>query len=438
MIAAAIAALSTASVFAAPLNPATATTYLTYYVGGATAQAQAIAVVAPTLFANPADVVKITQSVGNKATAWYGMSLATSAAPSQPLLVVYNNTNGSFAGFNQLINTISPSPLAEAYVLKIGAAGDTLSCNLVTAPYSCTTADASKDKFIQLDLALTDVYPTEAVGGVVKFGQGGNLAQGAITTVPTALEGFGVAVNPLLYKALQASQGLTVGSLLPADQPNVSSADYASLVSEQGAIKTAAQLFQNSDANDIFYERRVDTSGSQAASNIFFLSNVCGTSGFGGALTPVNLGDVSPGAFEVVLNSGTGNVKTALTGTAVVGYGIGVMSLENSPSLTSATSWQWVKLDGVSPNYVNGVADALQRTAVANGAYKFAVEMSASYRNNIDPINKAFNTLMIDGIKNSNLHNLVGVAYLDGVVANQQARYNRSGNNCSPLIDTNY
>lgn len=434
-----------------PLNPATATSYLTYYIGGASALAPAVKIIVPALFAAGSNIVTITQSGGNAVTAWYGLSNATYTTTSQPLLVIFNSTNGEFAGLGQLINTTSPSPWSEANVLQIGPSGDALTCQLSTAPYTCTTADSTRDAFQQIELSLSDVYPDEGYPGVINPGVNGNLALNQLVTTTTGLEGYGVAVNPALYQALQAAQGLTVGSLTAANQPNIQSTDYTSLVSESGAIKSAADLLQNSDGTLLTVVERTFDGGTQAASNIYFLNNVCGNVGYGGALSPVSVTDggtsgLNPGQFNVLQETTTGAVASALvapTGsTGLVGYAIGVLSLTSVPAQT-ANSWQYVKLDGISPNWGNGTLDPYQRNAFAAGAYKFATETSASYRKTTSGINLALNKAVVAGLQNSTLHNLVGLAYFDNpsgvyTAGGQQARYNRNGNDCSPLSDTNF
>jgi len=453
LIVAACAALCSAAVMAqtAPLNPATATSYLTYYIGGASTQAGAVAIIAPTLFATGAPIVTITQTTStNTLTGYYGMSNATYTGTSQPLLVVYNSTNGSFAGIGQLIynGAQSANPWFESKILQIGASGDALTCQLTTAPYTCTSTDNSKDAFVQIDMALADVYPDEGYAGIITPGASGNLALNQLVITTTGLEGFGVAVNPALYSALQAAQGLTPGSLTAANQPNIQSTDIASLISESGIVKSASDLLQNNDQTLLTVVERTFDSGTQAAADIYFLNNVCGNVGYTGALNPVSISDggasgLNPGFFNVLQEEATGNVKTDLTGTGVAGYAIGILSLTAKPAAT-ATSWQFVKLDGISPNYSStGVADSFQRNAFASGAYKFTTEISASYRKTTAAANLAMNKAVVAGLQNSALHNLVGLAYLDNpsgtyTAGGQQARYNHNGNNCSPMTNYNF
>lgn len=432
IIAAACAALCSASAFAAPLNPVTQAPELTFYIGGASAQKAALNAVAPDLFAVPADVVKITQAAGQKTLGWYGMSKSTLTTTSKRLFVAYNSTGGSNAGVAQLLTTGAPAE-AEANIVTVGNAG----CGATTGAAGTWTAACTTTAVTEVDMALSDVYPGEAVPGVLPTGPG-TISVGALTVKKTALEGFGVAVNPALYAALQSAQGLCAGTAA-ACQPSIRRADYASLVTVEGSIKDAGALLGNSDATPLTLVRRVDSSGTQAASNIFFANNVCGTLGYQGALNTVGQFDSNPGVFDISEQSETGGVRTALTGTNTTGYALGVVSLENIPT-TALTSYQFVKLDGVSPNYsAAGVADLKQRNAFASGSYPFAVEMTGMYRTSATAVTKKLAEAVITGLKSSALHDLAGLAYLDNpaayTVGGKQSRVNRGGNNCQPLIN---
>ena len=397
------------------LNPATTAPTLVYYVGGASAVVQAVQIIAPTLFDTPSNVVAITQTAGEKAYGWFGV--ATINGTPQNLLVLYNKSNGEFSGLNQLINTKGAANVGTSFVpgtgpgiafdgklLSIGPGGDSFtgslgSCNLTTAPYTCTTSDTSHDAFVQIDTVITDVYPWEAVpsddAGNPQYepGKGGNLPASALTTVTTGLEGYGIAVNPALYLALQKVQGLAPASasvpvLGAAAQPNLYSADYTSIAAELGAVKSSSDLFSNyqagnADTTELTLVRRSASAGTQAASNIFFLNNYCGNSSIGGALTPTGLGDANAPTFNVVELTTATAVASALTGTNTPGYALGILSFDNVDTVTSTSQWHYVKLDGVSPTYqtVNGTIqnDTSQRIAIANGSYKFSTEMGVAY-----------------------------------------------------------
>jgi hypothetical protein len=71
-------------------------------------------------------------------------------------------------------------------------------------------------------------------------------------------------------------------------------------------------------------------------------------------------------------NNGSGDVASALNSTSA--YKLGVLSLENAPT----TSWNWVKIDGVSPTDDTGAAAdnvGKNRATSLNGSYKFWNEL---------------------------------------------------------------
>jgi hypothetical protein len=426
LIAAACAALCSVTAIAASLNPVTQAPEVTFYIAGASAQEKAVQVVALDLFQTPGEVVKISQASGQKTQGWYGMSKpALTGGTTKRLFLAYNKTNGSNAGVAQVLSDAKAE--AEANIVTLGAG-----CTGSGLAYACTVAAPT-----EADMALSDVYPGEAVAGVLPVGPG-NIDISGLTVVTTAMEGFGIAVNPALYAALQTSQGLCTG-VAAACQPSIRRADYASLVTLDGAIKDAAGLLQNTgDTTPLTLARRVDSSGTQAASNIFFANNVCGAFGYKGALTLLGAGDSNAGVFDILENSATGDVKAALTGTTTNGYALGVMSLENVPTAV-LSDFKFVKIDGVSPNFsAAGVADTKLRNAMASGNYQFQVEMTAMYRSTATKQQKDLATAVINGLKDSTKHDLAGIAYLDGTtysVGGKASRVSRLGNNCGPLVN---
>lgn len=189
-----------------------------------------------------------------------------------------------------------------------------------------------------------------------------------------------------------------------------------------------------------------------------FLANPC-SGGFaqGGYIPVNNANDNNPGVYNIVENSATGDVTAALT--TGTDYRIGVISLEKNQALAQGT-YNFIKLNGVSPNYSNYVGVALGSplaTAVFDkqgrvnsslGLYDYAVEMSANSSSlNTNPVHVSYGANVVAALGNSNLHDLVGVSYLDVSQALsagntptgsdgtdfKQARYDHGGNNCSPL-----
>lgn len=228
-----------------------------------------------------------------------------------------------------------------------------------------TTPQQSEGGFMDVEPAAFDAALLAPFGGVDALADkvgGANFSQA-----------FGVAVSRDLYAALQTAQGLsancTADNLTPACQPTVSRAQYASIAAS--AFNSAKQ-----NINSLFGVppgkltlcRRASTSGTQAASNQFFLNNLTGNGPNAGLEVPADSATYGPGAlatFEVKEGAGTSNARDCLN---AAGYGIGVLSLENVPAAT--TGYRFVKL-----NRVEGfdAATASKGTALA-GEYEFAFQ----------------------------------------------------------------
>lgn len=267
---------------------------------------------------------------------------------------VQNSTLGTGTKF---VQALSGTPVAGAGALA--------GINVV-AGITATGTIKSQGGFMDVEPAAFDSSLLDPFGGV----------EGLADKVAGAsfYQAFGVAVSRDLYAALQTKQGLTAAgctadTLTPACQPTVSRAQYASIAS----ISTnSAKLDINSlfgvPAGKLTLCRRVSTSGTQAASNQFFLNNLTGNGPNAGAEFPADAATYGPGVlatFEVKEGSGTSNARDCLNAT---GYGIGVLSLENVPA--ASTGYRFVKL-----NRVEGfdAANSSQATGI-NGEYEFAFQ----------------------------------------------------------------
>ncbi len=177
------------------------------------------------------------------------------------------------------------------------------------------------------------------------------------------LQGFGVAVSPQLYALLQADQGVGAGI------PSISQSVYASLTSSTNDPWPA--LLPNGTAhplsNTVNVLRRSTTSGTQAASELFFLKNPClsGAAPLGGGLSPLAAGSYAGGALNVVQAANSDAVINGVNQNT--GYALGVASLEN---IVPASGWKFVAVDGVHPGQPN--APEWQRKNIVNGSYPFA------------------------------------------------------------------
>ncbi len=316
--------------------------------------------------------------------------------------VVYHTFDvGSFEAYTphlSLAGEVNPSVTNSVKRLKNIAATTGNTC----APTSLTTQDPTYLNCGSVAVtvapnASVNAVPTLPVGGVsdteytlnqLNLTVGKSLADIGSEVSTNVGQGFGLAVSYPLYVAMQASQGITgaacaaTGSgaaitavnTTPACQPNISRQKYAALVGGNASDKDAGLLASTLAGASLAVERRVGTSGTQSASNAFFLNAPCATGLALGALTPDGSNLVGSTVYPKVTirsNNGSGDVKTRLTDASSAGaHAVGVLSLENAPSATE--KFAFVKLNGVSPT-----ADAKQRQTAIDGDYEFWYELVA-------------------------------------------------------------
>jgi hypothetical protein len=299
-------------------------------------------------------------------------------------------------------------------------------------------------------VAPADGGPVHSIGGYSDTEYKINQANLAIGTdlsaiggeAPTGVaQGFGLAVSFPLYYQLQistfgaSSTCVTTGSaaspvMTGACQPNISSAKYTNLVAENLVPFADASMFGAASlpgSGQIAVHRRVPTSGTQSSSNLFFLNKPCAQGPLQGELALQGAGTV--GNVRTVAHSGSGNVRDAVIASSAAGeFGLGWLSLENARSGSAA--WAFVKLNGVSPTFLNdGSADPLQRENAITGAYT-AVNDLVSFTATTDaPVSAPaggadFITAVNASLGNPNITNLRGLFV---------ASATRGGNSCAPL-----
>ncbi len=464
-IAVAVASLSAFGAMAAdPYNSTTAIPDKVVFVSGASAQAQAFqAIAAAQVCDTPANARWFKSANGD-----LGM-VCDSALGGGITLVINRSKNGSAAGINQVLSNAAIPTESESATLKLPCAGSTAGGPTAATAVNITCVTVPGTDAYESTLALSDVQPGEFSLGVVNEGAGRTIGQ--LTSQVTALQGFGIIAGlsgtysnggsgsgvediggvfnsvDNMYRKLQ-EQNVAEGKLpasctsnsaatdVSADcQPSIKRAEYASLVSVEGGIKTPAGLLPNvtgiPGTTKVVVHRRVDTSGTQASSNIYFLETACkDDSSRGGNLTPYGVANGTK--YKVVVNSETSDVRNGVAAGTAGEWTLGVISLDNADTHGTSTKRRWVKIDGVSPNFApDGTPDAKQRNAIKNGSYTFAFEMTAMYPTSL--ADTAVEDAIITGLKDSTASNLTGIAYLDGGDPAKQARFTRDGNNCQGL-----
>lgn len=481
-------ALAAAAVAAAPAFAATGSLQTLYgvsaantvFVSGASALSGSFANVVAANCSGGATNVKSLTINGSTSDGRITVCTSSSTGGSPfagPFAVVKRDTNGSFDGVGPVISQTGLQKWADI----ANCDSTTLQCALDSTTVRVPHA------------GLTDVDTNVWVGMAAT----GALSIPVPTPTSTVLsggfagQGFGVMVSEALYNAMMAKQktegrlpaGCAAGDFTPgACQPSISKAEYAAVV-DGGNFAFVANGALSGDAGVINLCRRVETSGTQASSNVVFLNNSCGnaspTRGFK-SLKSVDLvnspsavafsssnGDAVTGnyddfggAFGLFEGSGTGDARNCVirrnggknpnnvADAALGNYAIGWISLENAP----AAGWKYLKLDGVSPNAYQVVVgsaadtagggaadgwaqDATQRVNVVKALYDAAPELEMLW-----PSSTPFGTFL-SNLKNTfadpNAVNTRGIFQANGTFSHadfpaQVHRGTRDGNFCAP------
>ncbi len=302
------------------------------------------------------------------------------------------------------VDNVNPANNADVYK----------SCTQIGANLPATGATQAINSSNASALAADPNAPQVPVGGYsdveaalfsASIG-GGNVSTKGVESDAGVGQAFGLAVSIPLYRALQQAQSLQdvdANTFDPANAPNINRAQYTSLITPGGTQTWDVLLPGNT--NKVRIERRVDTSGTQSSSNVFFLQNPC-ASGVNQTLPPAN-NTQNTSNYIVTLHSGSGNVKTAITTASNAAnpadqFAIGVLSLENNWRTDSSSSagYRYVKIDGVHPEA--GDTDRARRTS-ANGDYKFHMEMKQFVRADYagKPPKTAFEAAVLGQITNA-------------------------------------
>jgi hypothetical protein len=282
--------------------------------------------------------------------------------------------------------------------LRLNVAGGSFTAACLLAGWPTSTKCPTADLYLDPAAGANAAAPTGSVvvGGLMDVEPNGFLSTvrtGIATPASVVTAGFaqafGVAVSNDLYAAMFADQqaaGKVAASCLVSDTakaecvPVIGKAQMAAIMSSSSAndayTKGAAFLAPSlASGTALTYARRVDTSGTQAAAQQYFLGNVCNS-------TPVPVVGESAGllgAITVQGQSGTGGVRNQLNGVTSAGasigspnYSIGVMSAENNQAsetlsgVVVPTTWKWVRVGGM--NVAESAAPAEAGVTFTNSA----------------------------------------------------------------------
>ncbi|MEY4429929.1 MAG: hypothetical protein RLZZ182_2618 [Pseudomonadota bacterium] len=334
--------------------------------------------------------------------------------------VAFNVDGGSFTAVEASTGGVGVKFVPAAGGTATAGSGNLAGLALRTG-VTATGTQLSEGGFMDVEPAAFGSL-TDPFGGI--DGLAGNVAPAAFSQV------FGVAVSKALYTALQSAQGITsaCGSddRAPACQPSISRAQYATIVSSNfNAPKTEGAAFLGGPVNTkLTLCRRVDTSGTQAASNQYFLNNLTGgTPGVLGGTAPASAsgfpltGTEALATFGVSESATTSQARTCLASTSA--YNIGVLSLENTPATTD--NYRFVKLSRVEAFDVTGTNRS--KATAKTGEYDFvfnSFKYTAGGAGSSDVIEA------IDGKLGDLTNN-------NGLFGNTESSYSRGGNNANVI-----
>lgn len=273
--------------------------------------------------------------------------------------------------------------------LRLNVAGGSFTAVCLLAGWPAGTKCPAPDTYLEPSNGTLTSAPVGSaiVGGLMDVEPNGflsttrsGIANPASNVTAGFAQTFGVAVSNDLYTAMfndqLASGKVAAGCALgnynkPECVPVIGKAQMAAIMSansSNNAYSKGAQFLAPSQfavPTPLTYERRVDTSGTQASAQQYFLGNVCNSA----PVSVVSEDAGTQGQITVVSESTTGSLRAALNGT---GYKIGVMSGENNQT---GQNWKWLRVGGMNMAESALPADSavtVTNTATAkDGSYDF-------------------------------------------------------------------
>lgn len=371
---AAVAALASAPASASLLSQFNVPVANTMFMSGASALTGSLTAVMAKLCTGGAPNVRTLTIGGGTSDGRVFVCTTSGVAGAQfagPFALVKRDTDGSFAGVGPVIS--QTNLLRWANIASCSATNCALDTTTPIKPNAGLT-DVDTNVWVGSSNTGALSIPVPALGSTQAFGG-------------FAGQGFGVMVSEELYKAMQIKQKaegrlpstVVVGDYTPgAAQPSITKEEYAAVI-DGGNFAYVNNGALSGDANPVNLCRRVETSGTQAVSNAYFLNNPCAAaSPTNGFVAPKRVDLANPtavvfaspanavtgnyddfgGAFGLFEGSGTGDARNCVSrrnagnnpnnvaDPALGKYAIGFISLENP----TQSGWKYVKLDGVSPD----------------------------------------------------------------------------------------
>lgn len=307
---------------------------------------------------------QITVPAGKTKLAIYKYSVGGSYYGVGPV-----NSNTAAAG-NALTATGNQLPFMDLSAINTLCTGTnavttTVTFNTTLGSYTnvaCANASGTITSAATTYIGLSDVEPAFFTNATANLT--GNSVYALI---------FGVPVTLNIRNALQAQQGLTVGSDTEANMPSLSSAQLTSAYTQLGQTWAGIGVTSGLANDGIYVARRVDSSGTQKTFEALIARTPNGQGGqkscepltVQGFLAPdsgnagLNTGDASSTCGSatpptVFSGSGGGDVRNCLIAHNGASRGaLGILTTEDKPG---SANWRFVKVDGVTPSQAQAAA----------------------------------------------------------------------------------
>lgn len=398
----AAAALS-GSAMALPTN---ATIGLEMLVSGATAQEKQI----ESAFFSYCDIATADKYtiVGDTAEGWAITCTSNATAPQGAgvNMMLRKENGGSSTG----VEEVSFGSNLDVVLVDANCSATTTLANGVQ-DHSCPNSAS-----IPAQVGISDVEP-ELFAAAVNGPKAVDV-NGPLEVSPINITTFGTVVSPDMYEALQAAQGLTVGSNNVANMPSLSSALIGNLfagnVQEWSTLYNGASPLtagQGLTSEKVNLCIRKPGSGTQAQFAAFYLQNPClgsgakdfaldadGTVSEGSGASyaaPSVFGSEQPGP-HVYYNNGSSDLGRCMTGVAGRNaWAIGFQALEKVKEAdVLKNTYKFVRVDGVAPTLENVAAGLYRNWSAASyqintdnttgNAYALATDLRAKLQAKAD------------------------------------------------------
>lgn len=376
---------------------------------------------------------------GNNISTYVCAPAGSFANPNSPTAAEYNA-----AGATNFTSTA----IAE---LRLNVAGGSFTAMCLLAGWPSANAGC----------ATPDTYVEPSTGALAAPPSGSVVVGGLMDVEPTAFSStvragvptagvsiisanfgqtFGVAVSPTLYADLFNYQKSTLG-VLPSDcdvtltnrpecVPSIGKAQVASILTlnDSSPFYTIGAAFLtggnvSTTPVPITYARRVNTSGTQASAQQYFLGNICLAGGQDYTVVPENH---SVGPVTVTALSSTGDVRTLLNSASA--RVIGIISGENNQT---GQSWRWLRVGGmpIAENAAPGTAGQTNTKTALPGLYDYWFLSRVARPNGAVPTN--FWNAVITGL------GTVPAGTTAGLFRTSETIYGRgTANSCKPVASS--